>query len=81
MSCGCCVVAFDHENGRCQNTPKSQEIIDAKFRQIGSVDADPDRASHGITNGTKARLNFGPKSVDPATDLARYFLCLANPLS
>ena len=41
------------------------------------VDADPDRASHGITNGTEARPS-SPKPVDPATELARCFLRLAN---
>jgi hypothetical protein len=43
-----------------------------------SVDADPDRASHGITNGADARPSSEPESVDPATDLARCFLRLAN---
>ena len=32
----------------------------------------------GITNGTEARPSSGLKSVDPATDLARCFLRLAN---
>jgi hypothetical protein len=36
------------------------------------------RVSHGITNGTEARPSSGPKSVDPATDLARCFLRLSN---
>ena len=61
-----------------QTQPKSQEIIYARFARADSVDADPDRASHGITNGTEARPSSGPKSVDPATDLARCFLRLAN---
>ena len=51
--------------------PKSQEIICARFGPGDSVDADPDRAAHGITNETEARPSFGPESVDPATDLAR----------
>jgi len=34
--------------------PKPQEIICARFRQADSVDAAPDRASHGITIGTEA---------------------------
>ena len=38
-----------------QAQPKSQEIIYARFGQAESVDAGPDRASHGITNGTQAR--------------------------
>ncbi len=55
----------------CQTPPKSQELIYARFGQADSADADPDRASHGITNGTKAG----------APDLARCFLRLANLLS
>ena len=31
-----------------------------------------------ITNGTQERPGSGPKSVDPATDLGRCFLRLAN---
>jgi hypothetical protein len=46
--------------------------------EIFDCDADPDRASQGITNGTEARPSSGPKSVDPATDFARCFLRLAN---
>ena len=61
-----------------QAQPKSQEIIYARFQQVDSVDAGPDKASHGITNGTLARSSFGPESVDPVTDLARCFLRLAN---
>jgi hypothetical protein len=33
---------------------------------------------YGITNGTEAQPSSGPKSLDPATDLARCFLRLAN---
>jgi len=62
---------------RRQTEPKSPELIYAGFG-ADSVDADPDRASHGIRNGTQARPSSGPKSVDPATDLARCFLRLAN---
>ena len=61
-----------------QTQPKSQEIIYARFGWADSADADPDRVSHGITNGTEAPPSSGPKSVDPATDLARCFLRLAN---
>jgi hypothetical protein len=61
-----------------QTQPKSQESIFARFGRADSVDADPDRISHGITNGTQARSSSGPKSLDPATDLARCFLRLAN---
>ena len=61
-----------------QTQPKSQEIIYARLGWADFVNADPDRTSHGITNGTEVRPNSGPKSVDPATDLARCFLRLAN---
>ncbi len=58
-----------------RQTKPSPEIM---FGQAYSVEADPDRASHGITNGTDARPGSGPKSVDPAAELARCFLRLAN---
>jgi hypothetical protein len=58
--------------------PKPQEIICARFRRADSVDADPDRASHGITSATEAQPGSGQNSLDPATNLARCFLGLAN---
>ena len=61
-----------------QTPTKRQEVIYARFARADSVDADPDPASHGVTNGTKARPSSGPKSVDPASDLARCFLRLAD---
>jgi hypothetical protein len=61
-----------------QAQPESQEIIYARFQQVESVDAGPDKASHGITNGTLARSRSGPDTVDPPVDLARCFLRLAN---
>ena len=61
-----------------QTQPESQEIIHARFGQVDSVDDGPDRASRGFTNGAEARPSSGPKSVDPATDIARCFLRLAN---
>ncbi len=61
-----------------QTQPQSHEIIHAKFGPLYSADADPDRTSHGVSNGTDPRPSFGLKSVDPATDLARCFLRLAN---
>ena len=61
-----------------QTQPKSQETIYARFGWTDSVDADPDRASQSITNGMEGRPSPGPKSVDPAIDLARCFLRLAN---
>jgi hypothetical protein len=61
-----------------QAQPKSQEIIHARFGWADSVDADSDQPAHGATNGTEARSSSGPKSYDPAIDLARCFLRLAN---
>jgi hypothetical protein len=61
-----------------QMQSKSQEIIYPRFGRPDSVDADPDRKSHGSTIGTQAPPNSGPKSLDPAIDLARCFLRLAN---
>jgi len=67
----------EFKQGR-QTQPQSPEIICARFGQADSVEADRDRASLGITNGAEARPGSGPKSVDPATELARCFLRLAN---
>jgi len=61
-----------------ETQPTSREIINARFRWVASVDTDPDRASPSITNGMEARTRSRLKSVDPATDLARCFLRLAN---
>ena len=60
---------------------QSQDIIYAKFERVDSADNEPDRLSYGFAIGTEARPGSGPKSVDPATDLARCFLRLANLLS
>ena len=57
---------------------RSQQIIYARLEEANYVDADPDRAWQGITNGAEARPSSGPRSVDPAFDLARCFLRLAN---
>jgi hypothetical protein len=61
-----------------QTQPEAREITYARFQQVESVDAGPDKASDGIANGTEARSSSGPEFVDPATDLARCFLRLAN---
>ena len=60
------------------NPRAASEIIYARSRQVESVDAGPDKASDGITNGTLAPCRSGPNTVDPAIDLARCFLRLAN---
>src|ERR1019366_413449 len=58
--------------------PNSRKIIYAMFARADQIDAESDRASHGITTGTKAEPSSSPESVDPAADLARCFLRLAN---
>jgi hypothetical protein len=58
-----------------QTQSKSHEITYAGLGRPDSVD--PDRA-HGFTNGAEAHHGSGPKFVDPAVDLARCFLRLAN---
>ena len=58
--------------------PLSREVIYAGFGRADSVDADLDRASLGAANGTQDLASPGRQSVDPAIDLARCFLRLAN---
>jgi hypothetical protein len=66
----------EFRQGRHQ--PKPQETIYARFGPAYAADVEPDRASQGITYGAEARPSSGPQSVDPAIDLARCFLRLAN---
>ena len=58
----------------------SREVAYALFGRAEPVSFDS--ASHSITNGTETVGNSGPKSIeptiDPAADLARCFLRLAN---
>jgi hypothetical protein len=61
-----------------QTEPKSQDIIYARFGRPDSVDPDLDRASLGATSGTHALPSSGRQCIDPAIDLARCFLRLAN---
>jgi hypothetical protein len=61
-----------------QIDPESRKIVYAMFALTDQIDADPDRASHGITTGTEDVPNSRPQPVDPAADLARCFLRLAN---
>ena len=58
--------------------PSSREVIYAGFGRADSDDADLDRASLGAANGTQDLTSPGRQSVDPAIDLARCFLRLAN---
>ncbi len=80
METGLFEIQADHlcefREGRTQR--KSQEVIYARLGWANSVAAAPERASHDITNGTEARPSSELKPVDPATDLARCFLRLAN---
>jgi hypothetical protein len=55
-----------------QTQSKSHDMI------YPSVKSDSDRGSRGITNGAQFRSCSGSKSIDPAADLARCFLRLAN---
>ena len=61
-----------------QTQTKLQEIIYARFERADSVDADPDRATRGSPHEREIRPSSGPGSIDPATELARCFLRLAN---
>ena len=57
----------------------SREVdVYAMFGRADLVSFDRDPASLGAANDTAAVPNSGPKSVDPAADLARCFLRLAN---
>ena len=56
----------------------SREIVYAIFGGAEAVDADSNPRSHGITNATEVLPSSGPKLDDPASDLARCFLRLAN---
>ena len=49
-----------------QTQPQSPEIIYARLGWAHSRDAEPDRVSQGITNGTEACPGSGPESIDPA---------------
>ena len=81
METGLFEIQADHlsefRQGR-QTQQTSREIIYAGFGRADSVQADFDRASLGSTNGTQALPSAGRQCVDPAIDLARCFLRLAN---
>lgn len=66
-----------YRQGR-QTQLSSQDILCPKFGLVESVDVEPIRASHSITNGTDVQPKSRLTSVDTATDLARCFLRLAN---
>jgi hypothetical protein len=58
--------------------PDSRKIVYAMFARANQIDPDTDRAPHGITTETDSMLGPEPHPVDPAPDLARCFLRLAN---
>jgi hypothetical protein len=65
-----------------QIEPSSRKIVYAMFARADQIDAgsdaDPARASHAIKPGTEAVPSSRLEPVDPAADLARCFLRLAN---
>ncbi len=66
-------------SGRATKLNQSRRKLSIqRFQQVESIDAGPDKASDGITNGTLAPCRSGPDIVDPAIDLACCFLRLAN---
>jgi hypothetical protein len=67
----------EYRQGR-QTQQTTREIIYAGFGRADSADTNLDRASLGATNGTQALPSSGRQCVDPAIDLARCFLRLAN---
>jgi hypothetical protein len=59
--------------------PDSRTVVQAMFGRPDSVEANPDGGSHdSITDQTRAAPSPGAEPVDPAADLARCFLRLAN---
>jgi len=58
--------------------PNPRNIVHAMFGPTDPIDADNDRELHGLTNNTDTRPSSAPEPFDPAADLARCFLRLAN---
>ena len=65
-----------------QVLPASRDVVYALFGRAESISNDRQPASHSVTNTTKAVPNSEPNPIrpanDPAIDLARCFLRLAN---
>ena len=58
--------------------PESWKIVCGMFGRADSSASDFDRELQGNTSGTSAMLNTGAETVDPAAELTRCFLRLAN---
>ena len=85
METGLFEIQAEHLSGfgqACQVHPASREVVYALFGRAESVGFNRDPAPPDITNGTKSSAGSMPKSVesavDPAAELARCFLRLAN---
>jgi hypothetical protein len=58
--------------------PDSRKIVYAMFARADAVETEPELASLGVPPGTETVPSSGPQPDDPAGDLARCFLRLAN---
>ena len=68
-----------HEFRRARNIqPDSQKVIYAIFAGADAVDARADRASVATTTDPNTAASSEPEHIDPAADLTRCFLRLAN---
>jgi hypothetical protein len=61
-----------------QIPPDSRKIVYAMFTRAEPIDADPVPATTGVRSEMETTPSSGPAAVDPAADLARCFLRLAN---
>jgi hypothetical protein len=85
METGLFEIQAEHLSGfgqACQVHPASREVVYALFGRAESVGFNRDPAPPDMTNGTESSAGSMPKSVesavDPAAELARCFLRLAN---
>jgi hypothetical protein len=58
--------------------PDARKIVYAMFARADAVETEPDRASLGVAPGTETVPGAEPEPDDPAADLTRCFLRLAN---
>jgi hypothetical protein len=81
METGLFEIQAEHLSGfrqALQINPAPRELVHAMFGRADLVSFDRDPASLGAAHDTAAVPNSGRKSVDPAADLTRSFLRLAN---